>query len=478
MVSVLPNFSIHLIRARLRALGALPILLGGIVLAQVAYGATTIILPFYLYQRFIEGTGTLNYALLGVILVVPNVGNFIASSPVGSLSDRYGKKLFLVLGPIIAGLSYIPYLYTDNVLILLLTSFLRGCGASMFAVPLTAFIADSAPGRQRGETMARFSAVNLAGSTVGYMISPLLFSIFHVYTFIVFLVILSIPSILVLIRFVNPVKVAVVIEQVEPEKEFLPGQITFMQMIAVLKQKEFRKFVPIWFISTTLIGTVINYGPILIDKMLGTNSNGTVQEPLLIVGVMFVAVAVLTGVTDLAFGRLPDKIGRKPFLFLGVVCSAMIITLLAMIVNQQPEVIQQILSDPLGNLGYPLDLNFYLFDLRIPVIFFGIAALILLIPIALFGPTSMAVVADVTKEDKTGASMGLYTALIGAGNMTAAVVGGFVIENFPRPVLGVFLFCSLLAIINVAFMLKFLYETRSIIELDGMDQLLSLWDLS
>ncbi|MFX1254044.1 MAG: MFS transporter [Promethearchaeota archaeon] len=473
MASISQKFSIPMIKVQLKKAGPLPVLIAGIIISQIVYGATTIILPFFLYY----GTAALDLTTIGIIIVVPNIGNFLAASPIGSLSDKFGKKPFLVMGPIIAGLSYLPFMFSGDVLILILTSFIRGCGASMFSVPLTAYIADNAPGRQRGQMMAQFSAVNLAGSTIGYFLAGVLYTFLDIYTFIIFLGVLCIPSIIVLIRFVSPSTISVFMEQVEEEPPaHLVDHLSFMQMIAVLKQREFRKFVPIWLISTTLIGTVITYGPILLNKIAGNEgAGGNAQPPLLTVSFLFVAVGILTGVTDLVFGKLPDKIGRKPFLFLGVVCSAAIITLLAMVVNQQSEVIQSILNEPLANLFLLLDLDFYLFKLHVPVIFFAIAAIILMIPIALFGPTSLAVVADVTKEDKTGASMGLYTALIGAGNMTAALIGGFIFENFH--VLGVFVFCSVLAITNVIFMLKFLYETRSIIELDGMDQLLSLWDV-
>ncbi|MFX1532817.1 MAG: MFS transporter [Promethearchaeota archaeon] len=472
MASISQKLSIPMIKVQLKKAGPLPVLIAGIIISQIVYGATTIILPFFLYY----GYAALDLTIIGIIMVVPSIGSFFVASPIGSLSDKFGKKPFLVIGPIIAGLSYIPFMFSGDVFVLILMSFIRGCGASMFSVPLIAYVADNAPGRQRGQIMAQFSAICLSGSTIGYFLAGVLFTFLDIFTFIIFLVILCIPSIIILIRFVSPSKI-VFIEQVEQETPaHLVDHLSFKQMIAVLKQREFRKFVPIWFISTTLIGTVITYGPILLNKIAGTEgAGGTAQAPLLTVSFLFVAVAILTGVADLVFGKLPDTIGRKPFLFLGVVCSAAIITLLAMVVNQQSEVIQRILNEPLANLFYPLFLDFYLFKLNVPVIFFGIATIILMIPIALFGPTSLAVVADVTKEDKTGASMGLYTALIGAGNMAAAVIGGFIFENFH--VLGVFIFCSVLAIINVIFMLKFLYETRSIIELDGMDQLLALWNV-
>ncbi|MFX0065762.1 MAG: MFS transporter [Candidatus Hermodarchaeota archaeon] len=472
MASISQKLSIPMIKIQLKKAGPLPVLIAGIIISQIVYGATTIILPFFLYY----GNAALDLTTIGIIMVVPSIGNFLTASPIGSLSDKIGKKPFLVMGPIIAGLSYIPFMFSGDVFVLILTSLIRGSGASMFSVPLTAYIADNAPGRQRGQMMAQFSAVNLAGSTIGYFLAGVLYTFLDIYTFIIFLAVLCIPSIIVLIRFVSPSKIVFIEQMREESPAQLVDHLSFMKMIAVLKQREFRKFVPIWFISTTLIGTVITYGPILLYKIAGNEGGGgSAQPPLLTVSFLFVAVGILTGATDLVFGKLPDRIGRKPFLFLGVVCSATIITLLAMVVNQQSTVIQTILNDPLTNLFYPLYLDFYLFKLDIPVIFFVIAAVILMIPIALFGPTSLAVVADVTKEDKTGASMGLYTALIGAGNITAALIGGFIFENFH--VLGVFVFCSVLAITNVIFMLKFLYETRSIIELDGMDQLLSLWDV-
>ena len=79
-------------------------------------------------------------------------------------------------------------------------------------------------------------------------------------------------------------------------------------MIASLKQREFRKFIPIWFISTTLIGTVVNYGPILIDKMSGNDTGAASSEPLLTTGFIFVGVAILTAGTCILFGGLSDKI--------------------------------------------------------------------------------------------------------------------------------------------------------------------------
>ncbi|MCS7097575.1 MAG: MFS transporter [Candidatus Methanomethyliaceae archaeon] len=78
---------------------------------------------------------------MGLLYTLMGISVLIFSIPTGMLSDRFGKRKILLIGNIIASLSIIVFAVTNNVILLIISSFLLGItegmiGSSSLLVPL------------------------------------------------------------------------------------------------------------------------------------------------------------------------------------------------------------------------------------------------------------------------------------------------------------------------------------------------------
>lgn len=111
-------------------------------------------------------------ATLAAIAFLPvSIGNVLLSGVFGSLSGKYGPRLFMTIGPIVAGAAYLLFLtmgekvdYWWNVLPGVLVFAL---GIAITVAPLTAGILGSIPARQAGIGSATNNAVARVAGLIG-----------------------------------------------------------------------------------------------------------------------------------------------------------------------------------------------------------------------------------------------------------------------------------------------------------------------
>jgi MFS family permease len=75
----------------------------------------------------------------------------------GGLGDRRGRRLLMVTGAAIFGLSVLVYVVADTLPLIVAARALTGCGEAFFFVGAAAAIADIAPPERRGEAVSFFS---------------------------------------------------------------------------------------------------------------------------------------------------------------------------------------------------------------------------------------------------------------------------------------------------------------------------------
>ncbi|MEJ1230178.1 MAG: MFS transporter, partial [Galbitalea sp.] len=89
----------------------------------------------------------------GIYLLPLTVG-FLVSGPLsGTLSDRFGQRLFATTGLVLVGLTFIALLLIPidfNYWEFAIITFLNGIGSGMFAAPNRTSIMNSVPANQRG----------------------------------------------------------------------------------------------------------------------------------------------------------------------------------------------------------------------------------------------------------------------------------------------------------------------------------------
>ncbi|TSI04184.1 MFS transporter [Lysinibacillus sp. BW-2-10] len=141
---------------------ALGILMFNMFITMGGIGIIIPVLPSYLE---IFGVGGQVY---GYLIAIFALAQFIFSPIAGDLSDRYGRKIFIVTGLIIYGLSQILFGVATDIWMLFLGRFLSGLGAAFIMPPVMAYVADITTLEERGKGMGMIGAA----ISLGFMIGP------------------------------------------------------------------------------------------------------------------------------------------------------------------------------------------------------------------------------------------------------------------------------------------------------------------
>lgn len=141
---------------------ALLILMFNMFITMGGIGIIIPVLPSYLD---IFGVGGQVY---GFLIAIFAFAQFLFSPLAGNLSDRYGRKIFIIGGLLIYGFSQIIFGMATELWMLFLGRFLSGIGAAFIMPPVMAYVADITTAEERGKGMGLVGAA----ISLGFMIGP------------------------------------------------------------------------------------------------------------------------------------------------------------------------------------------------------------------------------------------------------------------------------------------------------------------
>ncbi len=110
---------------------------------------------------------------IGIIVAVYSLMQFLFNPVLGSLSDKYGRRPFILLSLFTTGVSYIIFSFSTTFLVLLLSRMLAGIGGSNIGVA-QAYIADVTTKEERAKGMGIIGAAFGLGFVFGPMIGGIL----------------------------------------------------------------------------------------------------------------------------------------------------------------------------------------------------------------------------------------------------------------------------------------------------------------
>ncbi|HWL25537.1 MAG TPA: MFS transporter [Ureibacillus sp.] len=131
----------------------------------ITMGGIGIVIPVLPSYLEIFGVGG---QVLGFLIACFALAQFLLSPVAGDLSDRYGRKVFIITGLIIYGISQILFGLANEVWILFIGRFLTGVGAAFIMPPIMAYVADITTEEERGKGMGLLGAA----ISLGFMIGP------------------------------------------------------------------------------------------------------------------------------------------------------------------------------------------------------------------------------------------------------------------------------------------------------------------
>ena len=324
---------------------------------------------------------------VGLVASVSAFTGVVASIPAGLFSDRFGRKRMLVFSLLVFSSAPFLYLFVINLWQLALVRFYHGLATAIF-VPVAMALVSDVYERTRGEKLGWFSTSTLIGRFMapvvgGSIIGALVYSPLLSYR-VVYLVCggAALLALILAIRLPSPREREGERQSWDETLSAFKGVITNRAVVitsaveaAILfAYGTFETFIPLYSLKVGLSAYQI--------------------------GVCLSAQVITLAISKPMMGRVSDKHGRTPQIFVGAILGALCIG------------------------------SFHLFGS-----FLTILALSILFGLSLSVVTSAtsAYIADLAKEEARGSAMGILGSIMDIGHTTGPIVSGFAATYFGFP---------------------------------------------
>lgn len=348
---------------------------------QIGFGIVTPIFPFYVLEL---GVGGLE---LGVLAASFAITRIFFSGPLGIVSDRVGRKPVLLFGLIGFCGANIVYAFADTIMVMVIARALEGGLSAGFFPAANALVSDVTGTRTRGAAMGYMNIGNMVGLIVGPTVGGVLAEFLG----------LRVPFLVAaLATLCTVISVQVLVK--EPRRAGSPDSHGHMpgsrvSTVAVLR----RRPVAYSSLALSMFASMFAVSILQVAFVLDVvqNSRGGWNVTPLEIGLFFGMIGIVTVIGSIGFGRLSDKRGRKWFIVSGGLMGTCSMVLF-------------LTSTTLSSL--------YL------------AGFILALSLSLQGPTSQALVADLTDRYAYGALMGLFGAVSNSAFAASSLLSGFLYD--------------------------------------------------
>ncbi len=427
------------------------------LLIRAASRISFVILSFYLGAHFASAT------IVVMVLETFYLSELFFAPLVGSLSDRLGRKPFLLLAPILAFLASCILLVASRLfphpgatginlrLVLLLLMVLAGRlleGASSgMNVPATlGYITDATVGsdRLRARVVTAFEIVTVGALVLAIPLGGKISSALDTWGFLVVIAIYALTLLIVLLG------VDECIERQIPRRRHRPGR-SFLEGLSVIRHKRIYTFLPAWFSVNALVGA----WTALITIMLSyPNPAADERQPgqLLYGGFTRMSASLWVGLFALLFllGMglwilLLPRLRRTTVMLIGLGGLALAISALTVI-------------NSLGNNPRSVSTT----DLPLIVGMLLLTALGVLL-LSGFTPVSLTQMGALAEwlPGQRGAVMGLYSVVLAIGQLLGATIGGFFVDLYGF--YGLMIFSVLMGLLSLCSVLYVRYHAHDLI---------------
>ncbi|MEW5759339.1 MAG: MFS transporter, partial [Candidatus Thermoplasmatota archaeon] len=218
----------------------------------------------------------------------------------------------------------------------------------------------------------------------------------------------------------------------EPRKKsFVGNELSFKHISNVLMQKSVLLLTIPWFIIYLLVGTIMTFFSKAGHEEF--NLEGWKIGLFLSLGCIFVVA------TQRFYGKLSDRFGRVPLMFLGGV-GILGLSITSGILY---------LTSPSQN---PMHIYSNIMKFLPLLAIFALMA-------GAFAPSALASLADVSHEKRKGITMGVYVVVISSGMLFGPIITGFIADHFGG--FGVLVFMAICGITMLFFIFLRYLEMRN-----------------
>jgi len=360
-------------------------------LLRSGQSAASVIIGFYLALLARQGLPVV--AILAALLLSSSYAVELVVAPLmGALSDRYGRKPFIIAGPLI-GLAAIQIYPLSGLLpVLFLARGLEGLSAATLTPATLGFLADNTRGTHevRGKTMAYFEIATLVGIGAGYALGGRFWELLGLNAFRAAAGLYLLSALVVWIWVSHT-------QQVRHEQ-----RTRLADYLAVVRQPRILRFAPAWLCVTAVIGLWFNNivfqlaGPKHPGQLLTGGMSGS--QVSTIMGLFVVVLIAGTFGWSRLFGRFPNK----TTIMVVALCGMFVVCFALLLLNHRGG-----------------DSKWW-FVALLPILALAVAIE------SGFTPAALAYLADITEDFRAdrGVIMGLYSIFLSIGEVTGGVAGG------------------------------------------------------
>ncbi|MDY6794193.1 MAG: MFS transporter [Actinomycetota bacterium] len=347
---------------------------------SLGYGVIVPVMPDYSRNL---GVGDLG---LGMLFASYALGNIVAALPFGLLSDRVGRRPFLVFGMLAMAGAFVLYAYSTSYASLFLSRFLDGVtAAANWSVGL-AIIPDIYPEGERGQAMGTVMAAMGAGSIAGPALGGVLYDW------------LGIKAPFLLVAGVCVVGGILAIVSRDLKRLPLPeSKESYVKMAGtVLAHPRIMLTLIVVMMGSVSLGVLEPLFPVHLEKVMGIGSTA--------IGLLFALTVLAYTVSSPYAGRLSDRRGKRNPMVLGLLATAVVA--------------------PALTFSPSLAVVIALFTL-------------LGVTIALFETPTLPLIADLMSGDAEGeiygTAFGLFNIAWALGYLAGPALGGFLAQKHGLP---------------------------------------------
>jgi MFS family permease len=393
----------RLTRALVRSLFA--IIVGSLILRLASQVTGQMLQSYFNYIH--RHYHYLSYTLTGFITASFFITELFGSLILGAMSDRYGRRLFILLGPVLGLVAVQMTSMTVVLWLLVITRLLEGLSTASSVPATLGYISEATVGRPalRARVIGLFEITLVGGIALGASVGGYLWRYFGHRTTVLGVELTS-PAFSIngLIYLVSLIIFAWGLKDLKRQPGIAAGANSkFHHYRAVLRSRRVWLFIPAWLAIFSIIGVWINNSIRLLtgdehrEGQLLMGNISTVQF-----GNGLAALAIIFAAGILAWSFIMARY-RKTSVMLVAVGGLFILLGTVYGLNH------------LGSFATPL--------------YYPLMA-VLLVGIVLlsgFTPAALTYLADVTEsytEDR-GSIMGLYSVFLGVGQLLGAMSGGY-----------------------------------------------------
>lgn len=349
----------------------------------------------------------ISYTERGFIIAAFFIPELLGSPILGAMSDRYGRKLFILLGPILGAIAVQITSLTTALWLLVFTRLLEGLSTASSVPSTLGYISEATVGKPklRARVLGLFEITFVGGIAVGSSLAGYMWSF------------AGAPKTIFGVDFISPAFAlnAVIymvslgifwvgVSEVQSKERHQKGEAeSWKRFATVLRAPQVWKFVPAWLAINSIVGAWLNTANGLMvgkDNFAGQLLPGNISEKEFGNGFGVLGIVFAAGVLGWSFYI---KSYRRTNIML-LATGGLFMTVATVYALNHMGSFE-------SSFHYPL----------LGSLFMSIVIL------SAFMPAALIYLADVTesKSEDRGSIMGLYSVFLGVGQLIGTTTGGW-----------------------------------------------------